>query len=158
MAFAKSPFTACHIFHGMLPLFKDLAPALQNGTNTHWFFTHFGTKINILCMQIIPMRIPTSVEGIVVNFSHYSTWIIIIAPYLALPHKPETWQCLPLLHKPTEIVMKQSICSVLFQLKHSRSWGVCFIRHRNNATRSLCLNDTSLHHITVQSWNLVCIT
>lgn len=52
-------------------------------------FTHFGREINILCMQIVPMRLPTSVEGIVVNCSHYSTWIIIIAPYLALPHKPK---------------------------------------------------------------------
>lgn len=121
-------------------------------------FTHFGTEINTLCMQIVPMRLPTSVEGIVINCSHYSTWIIIIAPYLALPHKPKRQRhCLPLLHKPPEIVMKQSICCVLFQLQHSRSWAVYFIHCKNNATKRLCTNDTSLHHITVQSWNLVCI-
>ena len=122
-------------------------------------FTHFGTEINILCMQKVPKRLPTSVEGIIINRSHYSSWIIIITLYLALPHKArETRQCLPLLHKPTEIVMKQSICCVLFQLKHSRSWGAYFIHCRNNAIKSLCLNDTSLHCITVQSGNLVCIT
>lgn len=49
--------------------------------------THFGTEMNILYMQIVSMSLPTSAEGFVVNSSRYSTWKIIIVPYLVLPHK-----------------------------------------------------------------------
>jgi len=50
-------------------------------------FTQFGTEINILCMQVVPLRHLASLEGIIVNCNYHTTWIIIIALYLALPHK-----------------------------------------------------------------------
>lgn len=160
MAFAESLFAACHIFHGKLPLSKDLIQALQNGTNTHWFHTLWHR--NKYFMYAGSQRFPSSLEGIIVNCSHYSTWIITIAPHLALPHKPK-WLCSAYLLDTSQQKSLWSVAySVLLLLKHSRSWGAYFIHHRNNATRSLCFNSTittPYHSVELELgvYNLVCV-
>lgn len=112
---------ATFVFNGKLPLLKDFIPTLTD-------FTHFGTEINILCMKVVPLRHLASLEGIIVNCNYYTTWIIIIAFYLALPHKAERHGS-AYLFCTRKIVMKWNIHYTLFQMRHFRSWGVHFIHH-----------------------------
>lgn len=111
---------SCHFF-------KELIPGLQNGTSTHWFHTLWHRNKYFMHADIpsetsSPSRRDRCQLQSLQHLNNNYCSSFGIAP----PAK-ETRQCLPLLHKPTEIVVKQSICCVLFPLKHSMSWGVYFM-------------------------------